>query len=354
MKVAVYAIAKNESKHVARWSGSALDADHIILLDTGSTDNTVPYAEAIGVTVHTQVFDPWRFDDARNASLALVPEDVDYCIALDLDEVLVPGWRDALEKAHAAGWTRPRYQYTWSWNPDGSPGLVYGGDKIHARHGYYWKHPVHEVITPIGEETQGWVDLQIEHHPDHTKSRSQYLPLLALSVEEDPDDDRNAYYYARELMFAGQYTESVREFQRYLSLPRATWDAERSKAMRFLAQLQPARAEHWLLRATAEAPHRREPWVDLADHYHIHKNWALCLGASLRALSITEKPLEYLCESEAWGSKPYDLCALAAYWLGDSHLAWEMGKEALNIEPNNERLQNNLKFYLTTRPNKSR
>jgi glycosyltransferase involved in cell wall biosynthesis len=344
MKVAVYAISKNEEKHVERWASSAVEADHIVLLDTGSGDRTVELAESLGVEVATRVFDPWRFDTARNASLELVYPDVDYCIALDLDEVLVPGWREELEKAHAAGWTRPRYQYTWSWNPDGSPGLVYGGDKIHARHGYVWRHSVHEIVTPLNGETQGWVDLQIEHHPDHTKSRSQYLPLLALSVAENPNDGRDSYYYARELMFAGQYTESVREFQRYLALPTATWDAERSRAMRYLAQLQPARAERWLLRATAEAPHRREPWVDLAQHYYENSAWSLCLGAAQRALDV-KKTLEYLCEADAWGAKPYDLAAIAAYRVGLRDLAKWMGVQALKLEPENERLKSNMKWY---------
>lgn len=347
MRVAVYAIAKNESKHVQRWAESARDADHIILVDTGSEDNTVALAEEAGVTVFVRRIQPWRFDTARNVSLALVPDDVDYCIALDLDEVLVDGWRNALEKAHAAGWTRPRYQYTWSWNADGSPGLVYGGDKIHARHGYTWKHPVHEVITPLTQETQGWVDLRIEHHPDHSKSRSQYLPLLAQSVQEDPNDDRNAYYYARELLFAGRREESKHEFMRYLALPTATWDAERSKAMRFLAQLEPARAEHWLLRATAEAPHRREPWVDLAEHYHNKKMWSLSFGAAVRALDIKEKPLEYLCEADAWGAKPYDLAAIAAYWMGNKDTAAVMGQQAVELSPNDARLRGNLEFYLS-------
>lgn len=349
MKIAVYAIAKNEEKHIERWASSAVEADHIILLDTGSSDRTVDLAKELGVDVSVQVFDPWRFDTARNVSLELVPSDVDYCIALDLDEVLVSGWREELEKAHAEGWTRPRYQYTWSWNADGSPGLVYGGDKIHARHGYTWRHPVHEVITPLGEETQGWIGLQIEHHPDHSKSRSQYLPLLRLSVEEDPNDDRNAYYFARELYFHGHNEEAVREFYRYLALPTATWNAERSKAMRFLAQLEPWKAESWLLKATAEAPHRREPWVDLAQHYYEKLQWPLCFAAATRALDIKEKPLEYLCEADAWGSKPFDLAALAAHHL-NMGVAVKFGAKALELEPDNVRLKNNLNFYIKKAP----
>jgi tetratricopeptide (TPR) repeat protein len=345
MRVAVYAIAKDEAAHVERWAKSSADAEHTILVDTGSTDGTLEAAEDVNVTVHQRRIQPWRFDTARNTALALVPDDVDYCIALDLDEILIPGWRDALETAHREGLTRPRYRYTWSWNLDGSPGLVYGGDKIHARHGYTWRHPVHEVITPQAEETQGWISLEIHHHPDPTKSRSQYLPLLAQSVAEAPNDDRNAYYYARELHFAGRTEEAVTEFHRYLRLPTATWDAERSKAMRYLAQLDAHLAERWLLKATAEAPHRREPWVDLAQHYHDKKAWALCLATALRALQVTDQPLEYLCEPDAWGAKPHDLAAISAHWLTLPDVARQHGQIAVSLEPDNQRLIDNLTHY---------
>lgn len=345
MKVAVYSIAKDEAAHIERWASSAAEADTIILLDTGSTDGTADLADELRVENYVRTFRPWRFDHARNTALALVPDDVDYCIALDLDEVLIPGWRDALETAHREGWTRPRYRYTWNWNPDGSPGLVYGGDKIHARHGYTWRHPVHEVITPLGTETQGWVSLEIHHHADHAKSRSQYLPLLRQAVDEDPADDRNAYYYARELHFAGRSDEAICEFHRYLALPRATWDAERSKAMRYLAQLEPDQAERWLLKATAEAPNRREPWVDLAQHYHDTSRWPLCLGAARRALAYTEQPLEYLCEPEAWGAKPHDLAALACWNLGLHADAAHHGQVAVEHDPTDSRLTGNLHHY---------
>lgn len=344
-KVAVYSIAKDEAKHVKRWALSAADADHVILVDTGSTDGTPDLAADLGVDVHVRTIRPWRFDTARNIALALVPDDVDYCIALDLDEVLVPGWRESLETAHAQGWTRPRYRYVWSWNDDGSPGLVYGGDKIHARHGYHWRHPVHEVITPLAVETQGWVGLEIQHHPDASKSRSQYLPLLRQAVEEDPADDRNAYYYARELHFTGHADHAIHEFHRYLALPRATWDAERSKAMRYLAQLETSRAESWLLKATAEAPHRREPWVDLAQHYYRANDWAGCYHAATRALTVTEQPLEYLCEPEAWGFLPHDLAAIAAWHLGMSREATAHGKAAVSLAPDDQRLADNLRHY---------
>lgn len=350
MKVAVYSISKNEEQFVRKWTESAKDADLILLADTGSTDNTVTLARECGAEVIEIKVDPWRFDEARNKSLAAIPEDFDYCIALDMDEVLLPGWRAGLEKAHKENITRPRYKYVWSWNEDGSEGLTYGGDKIHARKNYRWKHPVHEVIIGDDVETQNWYEeIEIHHFPDHTKPRSQYLPLLRLSVEEDPDDDRNAHYYARELYFnrhtGDNWSAAVAEFKRHLSLPRALWAAERARSMRYLAELEIPLRETWLLRACAEASDRREGWVELAMLYHDQQRWEACLAAAVRALEIKDKPLEYLCEEQAWGSLPHDLAAVAAFRLGLYATAERHGKTAVELNPNDERLIGNLEIY---------
>jgi glycosyltransferase involved in cell wall biosynthesis len=344
MKVAIYTIALNEEQFVNQWYDSCRDADYWLIADTGSTDNTVKKALEKGICVPHIKLNPWRFDKARNTSLNALPEDIDYCIALDMDEVLLPGWRDELEKMHNLGVTRPRYKYVWSWNEDGSEGLVYGGDKIHTRNYYEWKHPVHEVLKSSIEEIQEWCDIEIHHHPDNTKSRGQYLPLLALSVEEDPEDDRNAFYYARELFFNNQRDEACLEFKRHLSLPKAVWRPERARSMRYLAELE--NTEEWLFKALAEAPERREGWVDLAKYYYSQNAWEGCLWASQRALEITDKPLEYLCEEFAWGFAPYDYAAISLYNLGLKDRAIEYGRMAYELCPTDKRLENNLNYYL--------
>jgi glycosyltransferase involved in cell wall biosynthesis len=349
MKVAVYTIALNEEQFVEPWYESAKDADYLLIADTGSTDKTIEWAEERGITVTNVVVKPWRFDMARNAALAALPLDVDYCIALDMDEVLLPGWREELEKAHEQGWTRPRYQYTWNWNEDGTPGLTYGGDKIHTRIGYRWKHPVHEVAVSYGgfEEVQGWVGLEIHHHADNTKPRSQYFPLLRMAVDEDPHDDRNAFYYARELYFHNMYEEATKEFKRHLDLPRAQWPPERAASMRYLGKMNPDEAEYWFKRAVEQAPGRREPLVDLAKHYYKAEDWENCYKYALEALDIAEKPLEYLCEAESWGEAPYDYAAISAYRLGKPGEALVYGTKAVELAPNEQRLRNNLEYYKT-------
>lgn len=346
MKVAIYTIALNEEQFVETWYNAAKDADYLLIADTGSTDKTVEKAEALGVNVvHVRVR-PWRFDDGRNAALAALPDDIDMCISLDMDEVITPNWRKPLEDAWRRGITRPRYKHVWSWNEDGTPGLEFSYDHIHARKGYRWRHPVHECLYVYGmEEKQEWLDgIETHHHPDPSKSRAQYLPLLEMSVKEDPYNDRNAFYFGRELYFYGQNERAAAELKRHLALPTARWAPERAASMRFIAKASPAEAEEYLLKAVKEAPGRREALVDLAKLYYQRQDWNNSLKYAEEALAIKEKPLEYLCEAEAWGEAPHDYASIACYRLGMFDKALKYANEAVAINPNDERLQKNVEF----------
>ena len=343
MKAAIYTIALNERQFVDRWFESAKDADYLLIADTGSTDGTVERARELGINVVSIRVNPWRFDDARNAALAALPIDIDLCVSLDMDEIITEGWKEILTDAWERGVNRPRYKHIWSWNEDGSPGLEFSYDHIHGRKGFRWRHPVHECIYSYGiEEKQEWLEgIETHHHPDNAKSRAQYLPLLSLSVKEDPYNDRNAFYYGRELYFYGQYEEAAKELKRHLELPTARWAPERAASMRFIGKSVPAEAEIWFKKAIQEAPGRREPYVDLAKLYYERQDWENCLGAAEGALEIEEKPLEYLCEAEAWGSAPYDYASISSYYLAKYAAALNYAEKAMNLEPDNERLKNN-------------
>src|ERR1017187_1106761 len=134
MKICIYTICKNEQQFVKRFMASLKgEADLVVVTDTGSTDDTVKLLREEGAIVHEIKMDPWRFDVPRNISLDFVPSDVDVCVCIDLDEVLSPGWRAAIEKAWIPGTTRLRYPYTWNTLPDGRDGTTFWYDKIHLR-----------------------------------------------------------------------------------------------------------------------------------------------------------------------------------------------------------------------------
>ena len=344
VKIAVYAISKNEEKFVQRFCESAEDADLILIADTGSTDNTVAVAEACGAKVHSICISPWRFDKARDTALALIPADIDICISLDLDEILEPGWREEIERVWQENTTRLRYKFDWGC------GISFYYEKIHHRKGYHWHHPCHEYPVPDPRTVEVWAHtdmLLVSHHPDPTKSRGQYLDLLQVAVTEDKECPRNAFYYARELTFHYRWNDAIAALNKYLALPRATWPNERCYALRLLGKAYDElgnneEAMKYYRLAVAEAPGTREPWVDLAMATYRRGMWAESYASALSALRITDKQAVYTMDPSVWTEKPYDLASIAAWNLGIKEQAIEFCKKALEFNPTDARLLSNL------------
>ena len=345
MKIAVYAISKNEEQFVKRFCDSAKEADLVLIADTGSTDNTVQIAKECGASVYEICITPWRFDKARDASLALLPKDIDVCVALDLDEELQPGWREEIERLWQPDTTRMGYKFDWG------HGKIFMSTKLHSRSGYHWHHPCHEYIRPDPRTVEKfvWSDmLMVVHKPDETKSRGQYMPLLEMSVKEDPSCPRNAFYYARELTYYAKWEEAIVALEHYLNMPEANWRNERAYAMRLLGDCEEALGRDgmmWYRRGVAEDPSVRETWIALSTAASKKKLWAESYSAALNALAITEQQFVYTMSPDSFTAKPYDLAAIAAYYLGLKQEAIKYGEKATELEPSNERLIKNLEYY---------
>jgi len=225
-------------------------------------------------------------------------------------------------------------------------------EKIHRRHGFHWIHPVHEVLKYSGSDPDDIVfigDLYLHHRPDPLKSRGQYLPLLELSAEENPEDDRGMFWLGREYFYNGRYDEAIQTLERHLKIPSACWDEERSASMRFIAKSyqgknDSSQAQSWLLRAVAECPLIREPWLELSKLGYSAMDWELCLFAARRGLEITSPSGSYLVETESWGFSLDDLAAIAYYRLGLYREALPHALKACQLQPGDARLEQNVKF----------
>ena len=357
MKIYVYAICKNESAYVDRFMDSTTDADGVYVLDTGSTDDSVEKLIGRGAVVCRKSVKPWRFDVARNMSLELVPDDADLCIALDLDEVLEKEWRSKLENNYVPKCKQVKYRYIWSHDVSGRDGHVFWADKIHVRKGFVWVNAVHEVLKYCGDDySYQYVDFRIDHYPDEKKSRAGYLPLLELSVKEDPNNDRNMHYLAREYMFYGRYAEAIDVFCRHLEMPTARWSDERSASMRFAGLCffrmgDVMNAKKWYFKAIAEAPYLREPYVYLAELYFGQSEFVGALFMCERALEIKERSLSYINEPLVYGELPYDLASLSCFYLGLYDKAEYYVDKAIEINPQDERLLKNKRLIADKKTN---
>lgn len=355
MIITVYAIAKNEAKFAARWARSMSEADNVVVLDTGSTDDTAQILRQNGVAVTSEIISPWRFDRARNRSLELVPKDTDVCVCTDLDEIFENGWREKLEQA----WKKQpdakigRYRYIWSHVDGNKAGVEFMIEKAHVLCGFKWVNPVHEVLAYTGGGAANKVTLSgvtLHHYPDDGKSRASYLPLLELAVAEDPNNDRNVHYLGREYMFYGRYREAIATLKRHLSLPAATWTDERAASMRYIARSylglgDERQAEVWYLRSVAESPNTREPCVEYAKFLYVKQNWQGVIFFLNKALAITHRSESYINEPEAWSELPFDLISLAYYYTGDYENAVKYADEAISLSAD-PRLTENKRFFV--------
>lgn len=350
-KVCVYAIAKNEEQFVDRWMRSVQEADDVYVLDTGSTDDTVLKLKELGANVISKKINPWRFDTARNESLKLVPDDFDICVCLDLDEIIESGWREKLEELWNKNVTRIRYNYNWSFDKYGKPAVNFYIEKIHSRHGYKWVNPVHEILYCDFKEKKITTDeITVNHFPDKKKSRSSYLPLLELSVKENPLNDRNMHYLGREYMYYGRYNEAIDVLLKHLSLETATWKDERCASMRFIARCYKSmnrvlEARMWLLKAKEEAPYLREPYVELAILEYEEDNYSEASKNLAMALE-NKKYKSYINEPYCYDATIYDLLAVCKYYEEYYAEAHYYVKKALEIDPENERINNNKKIIM--------
>jgi glycosyltransferase involved in cell wall biosynthesis len=340
-KIAVYTIALNEAQHVKRWYEATKDADYHIIADTGSTDSTVEIAEQLGITVHKIKVQPFRFDDARNAALALVPSDADVCVSLDMDEVAEDGFINKLRKV----WKKDT-ERAWVWWETGQRWK--NNNRVHARFGYRWIKPCHEVTFKYadGPEKTIETDLLVYHKPDDTKARTYYLPMLEAAVHEDPRDARMWHYLTREYFFHKKWDKVVESA--FKTLQAGGWYVERGaacraagEASRQLGKLEDA--HQWFARGVKEAPDQLECWFALAQFFFEVKNWEGCWKAADKVNEL-ERYHHYLADKTVWEWRCYDLLGIAGWYIDKKQEAYDYAKKALAANPDDKRLQDNVKW----------
>jgi len=391
LKIVVYTICKNERQFVERFVKSCEDADGIYVLDTGSTDGTPEALTACGATVKVFPFDrwetleqydklieegknPWRFDIARNMSIDMCPEDADVLVCIDLDEVLVKGWRKVVEECWKPGINHLSYFFAWSMTdgyPGGKPRNCFWYEKIHSRHGYLWASPVHEaLVTEHGfRDVRAWTrECLVHHYPDGAKSRAQYLHLLELGVREATHDSRIRFYLGREYTFKNRHQDAINSHTHYLKMPESNCVRERANACIQISQCygrlkdeakdqknENKAAEydknqfHWLLKAIMEEDNQRETWVELADYCRIKGENILGFWAAKKAIEIPESQCDgnYLVDPDAWKHKPHDIASVLSWYASDlvtKENSLQEAWKALSYNPWDTRLEANYRI----------
>ncbi|WCM88117.1 glycosyltransferase family 2 protein [Acidovorax sp. NCPPB 3576] len=96
----VAVLTLNEGHRIGACLASASFADQVVVVDSGSTDDTVAVAQRLGAQVHS--YPDWQgFAVQRNRLLAHATGD--YIFFLDADEVMAPDFREELQAIVRSG-----------------------------------------------------------------------------------------------------------------------------------------------------------------------------------------------------------------------------------------------------------
>jgi glycosyltransferase involved in cell wall biosynthesis len=312
MLPAIYTIAKNEAGNVEGFMEAAEGAP-VYVLDTGSTDGTPELLRAAGAHVVEASIVPWRFDHARERALAMVPDDVDVCVSIDMDERLEAGWREKLGREWRGNIGNYRYIAAWADAEHTVPAVQSPRTRLHSRHGWEWHRAVHEVIRPLPGTIEDGCDttIMVRHYQDGVQRN--YAPLLSVLIRENPRDADARLQRAGEYMQVRAWKKALADYRIYLRLI----DGDERPVIRYrraLTWIGIAEARFHLgdqdgtvrafLSAVAAEPGCREAWVHVAHTMLGLGNAPLAYGAAATALSITAPPYYATMDMTCWGPAP--------------------------------------------------
>ena len=202
-------IVKNEEDVLERCLNSVRELmDEIIIVDTGSEDGTKQTAERFT----DQIYDfQWGDDFAAARNFSFSKATGDYLMWLDADDVLAA---DAPDKLRELKEKLPletdviMMPYAAAFDGNNRPVFTYYRERILKNiPRYRFQGRVHEVVVPSGRIEKA--EILVEHRPGRKKESDRNLRIYEkMKKGGQPFSSRELYYYGRELLEHGRYSEA--------------------------------------------------------------------------------------------------------------------------------------------------
>ena len=360
-KICVYAIAKNEEKFAEQWYNSVSKADLVIVLDTGSTDNTVQMLRSLGAEVHEKQYEHFRFDIARNDCLDLVPEEYNIRVSIDLDEMFEKDdWADILRDKWDEENPRVIYSYVWAHNEGGAPGLQFVLNKIHGIDpNLRWEGAVHEhLMNMITHERtfDKFIDLRdeitVHHYADQEKDRMFYKDLILERIKDNPNDYQSLILAGNEFRVKGNSEDAIPYYKEVLNNFKDKCSENElagvyyALGQSYMNTNQAVEAFKAYSMGIAVNKFYRDNYYGLGILLINNRMYKMAIGVLEEGLKTSLRQYFWMEDNYTWSFGLLDALACAYNGDGQTDKALSYAARALKYEPTNEGLLRNYNTYL--------
>ena len=320
----VYAICKNEIENIDKWLNSFGEADYICILDTGSTDGTwekLQKEQLIrqNLIIAQQTVVPWRYDQARNLSMELIPKETTIYFMADLDEVIKePGWSQTVKECWDPLFDRGMYTYNRDVGENDIVIRQIPEYRLHSADWYKWVNIVHEALVNHAGNKQFFVEtstpipITVWHYPKQNK-QTNYLELCEEDLKEIPDDWVMRLQLAIEYELRFIYDKAVEHYTYLINTPNTLQDFELARCYCSIAKINYYQWHQNIDMAFALWREGRLIANDTADNYLAAAELYYNTNNYQQALELSLECLRR-CETARW-CNTYDVKSYYPYWL---------------------------------------
>lgn len=334
-------IVKNEGDTIERVLGCArVVCDEMIVVDTGSTDDTVAKAEAMGAKVYHFV---WIHDFAAARNFAFSHCTKDWVMWLDGDDIITPeNQRHILEiKTNELNDTIDATYLRY----DCAPFTMIRERMIRrALFGttLQWKNAVHEGIHGIDlNRAKFFRDVSITHDtpPNRYLSKEgRNIGILRRQYESGNRDPFMLFMYATECMHVDipeeERQQALKDF--FASNPAISQRYEIYLRIYDIYQKQNSeRALEAAAKALSLDPKRAEAYCRLASHHLVTCNDPWAAIPLLAVATQLSQPNYGLLETASYGYKPWAMLTKCYFVTEDLDKAKYMAEKTLLFNPPN-------------------
>ncbi|WP_310604311.1 glycosyltransferase [Anaerosporobacter sp.] len=342
-------IVKDEAARLDNCLKSVAEAvDEIIIVDTGSTDETKEIAKRY--TEHVYDF-AWcdDFSAARNESFRYATKD--YILWLDADDILKP---EDCEKLQELKMIIPEHTdvvyfiYNYAFDNNGNPTLTFKRERLVKRSANpRWVGFIHEYIEIQGNTLES--DIVVTHTREHGNA-DRNLNIYKKKMEEGVwFSSRDQYYYGKELYYHGMFDECIEALEKFIAL--SGWiedelDANNRLADCYLWKKDYSKARQCIYRNFDKAIPRAESLFRLAKTYQAERRYAEAIYW-YELIYNTSKPMDTMgfLFDEYWTWMPRIELCVCYYYTGNVAKAIEQNDLAAVYVPNNDAVKFNRTFF---------